>query len=64
MFRNSWVHPQGDGFICIMAYAFWRIGEFPIHHTAHTVACKTYHTAYTNVSLRMDPRGSKHIGEN
>ena len=27
------------------------------HQTAHTDACKTYHIAYTNVSLRMNPRG-------
>jgi len=27
-------------------------------------ACKTYHTAYTTVSLMMNPRGSKHVGDN
>ena len=27
-------------------------------------ACKTYHTAYTTVSLRMKLRGSKHVGDN
>jgi len=34
----------------------------------HYVACyvhryiKMYHNAYTTVSLRMNPRGSKHVG--
>jgi len=36
----------------------------PTHQTAHTDACKTYPTAYTDVSLRMNPRGSKHVGDN
>lgn len=27
-------------------------------------ACKTYHNAYTTVSLRMNSRVSKYIGEN
>jgi len=27
-------------------------------------ACKTYHIAYTSVSLRMKQRGSKHVGDN
>jgi hypothetical protein len=36
----------------------------PIHQTAHTDACKTYRTAYTAVSLRMNPGGSKHVGDN
>jgi len=36
----------------------------PIHQTAHNDACKTYHTAYTTVSLRMNTRGSKHVGDN
>ena len=35
----------------------------PTHQTAHTDACKTYHTAYTTVSLRINPRGSKHVGD-
>ena len=35
----------------------------PIHQTAHTDAYKTYHTAYTAVSLRTKPRRSKHVGE-
>jgi len=35
----------------------------PIHHTAHTDACKTYHTAYTIVSLKMNPRGLKHVAD-
>jgi hypothetical protein len=46
-----------------MVYAVWRIGEFPIHHTAHTDARKTYHTAYTTVSLGMDPSGLKYVGQ-
>jgi hypothetical protein len=36
----------------------------PIHQTAHADACKIYRTAYTVVSLRMNPRGSKHVGDN
>jgi len=35
----------------------------PIYQTAHTDAYKTYHTAYTTVPLRMNPRGSKHVGD-
>ena len=31
--------------------------------SSHTDACKTYHTAHTPVSLRMNPRGSKHVGD-
>jgi len=31
--------------------------------TAHTDACKTFHNAYAAVSLRMNPRGSKHVGD-
>jgi hypothetical protein len=30
---------------------------------AHTDVCKTYHTAYTAISLRMNTRGSKHVGD-
>ena len=32
----------------------------------HNDACKTYHTAYTAVSLRMNPPGSKYsyVGDN
>jgi len=33
-------------------------------HSAHTDACKTYHTAYTTVSLRMNLRCSKYIADN
>jgi len=38
-----------------------RLEHSPIHQMAHTDACKTYHTAYTTVSLRMKPKGSKHV---
>ena len=31
---------------------------------SQTVACKTYHTVYTAVSLGMNPRASKHVGDN
>jgi hypothetical protein len=48
--------------------AFWWVGEGvrepPLHRTAHIDACKTYHTAHTTVSLRMNPRVSKHVAEN
>jgi len=27
-------------------------------------ACKTYHAAYTTVSLKMNGKGSKHAGDN
>jgi hypothetical protein len=39
---------------------------FEMHRCEQSVryACKTYHTAYTNVSLRMNPRYSKHVGDN
>ena len=36
----------------------------PIHQTAHTGAYKTYRTVYTGVSLSMNPRGSKTVGDN
>ena len=36
----------------------------PTHQTAHTDECKTYHNAYTAVSLRMNQRGSKQVGDN
>jgi len=36
----------------------------PIHQATHTDAYKTYRTAYTTVSLRMNPRGSKRVGNN
>ena len=36
----------------------------PLRQTAHTDACNTYHTAYKTFSLRVNPRGSKHVGEN
>ena len=32
--------------------------------TSHTDECKTYHTAHTAVSLMINTRGSKHVGEN
>ena len=64
MFRNSWVHPQGDSCICSMV-CFTCIGvsslsgqesgfETLTHYSAHTDACKTCHTAYKSVSLRMN----------
>jgi len=31
--------------------------------SAYTDACKTYQTAYTAVSLRMSPCGSKRVGD-
>jgi len=34
-----------------------------IRQTAHTDAYKTY-TAYTTVFLKMNPRGSKSVGDN
>ena len=47
--------------------AVWWIGESrthsPVHHTANNDAYKAYRTAYTTVSLRMNPRGSKHVAE-
>jgi len=36
----------------------------PKHQTAHTDAYKTYDTTYTTVSLRMNPRGLKNVGDN
>jgi hypothetical protein len=48
--------------------AVWWIGESrtqsPIHQTANINERETYHTAYTTVSLRMNPRGSKRVAEN
>jgi len=35
-----------------------------MRQTANTDACKTYRTAYTTVSLRKNPQGSKHVAEN
>jgi hypothetical protein len=45
-----------------MVHAVWWIEEYTIHQTAHTDACKTYHAAYTAVSLRINPRGLEHVG--
>ena len=68
MFRTSWVNPQGDSCICIVVClgesVFGSRTRCPIHQTAHTDACKTYRTANTAVSLRMNQRGSKHVGDN
>jgi hypothetical protein len=36
----------------------------PNHQTAHTDTCKTYHTVYITLSLRRNPRVSKHVGDN
>jgi hypothetical protein len=33
------------------------------HQITHTDARNTYHTAYTSVSLMMNPRGSKYVGD-
>ena len=77
MFGTSWVHFQGEGCICSTVRCT-RIGVAslvdrterrmfehcrisPNHQTGHTNACKTYHTT---VSLRMNPRGSKHVRDN
>jgi hypothetical protein len=53
MFRISSVHPQGESCLCTHS---------PTHQTAHTDACKTYHTAYKAASMRINPRGSKNVG--
>ena len=48
-------------------YALFCFIVFYMHRceqTAYTDACKTYHTAHTTVSLRMNLRVSKHIGDN
>ena len=50
-----------------MLAVWWRGGRrtpSPTHQNANTDACKTYHTAYTAVSLRMNRQGSKHVAEN
>jgi len=72
MLRTFWVHHKGDSCVC----SFTSIGVsnlvdrtvsrtlYPTHQTAQTEACKTYYTAYTTVSLRMNPRVSKHVGDN
>jgi hypothetical protein len=39
-------------------------GEECVFQTAHTDACKTYHTAYIAVSLKMNSRVSKRVGDN
>ena len=48
--------------------AVWWVGECvrdsPTHQTANTDARKTSHAAYTAVSLRMNPRVSKDVGDN
>jgi len=36
----------------------------PTHQTAHTDTCETYQTVYITLSLMMNPRGSKHVGDN
>ena len=42
-------------------YAVWYIY---MHRREQSSACKTYHRAYTAVSLRMNPRSSKQVGDN
>jgi hypothetical protein len=48
---------QYDMFICIGVSSL-------VDRTAHTDACKTYHTVHTTAFLRMKPRVSKHAGDN
>lgn len=36
----------------------------PLHQTDYTDAYKIYHAVYTALSLRMNPRGSKILGDN
>jgi len=36
----------------------------PLHQNAHKDAYKIYHTVYIALSLRMNPRGSKMLGDN
>jgi hypothetical protein len=49
-------------------WAVWWAGECvrvhsPSQQTTHIEGCKTYSIAYTHVSLRMNPRSSKHVGD-
>jgi hypothetical protein len=62
--NDAWPHErQKNGML--YKHRCGLLTHFPIiHQTAHTDACKTYHTAYTTVSLRMNRRGSKHVGDN
>ena len=39
------------------------VREPPLHQTANTDACKTYSTACTTFSLKMNPRGSKRVAD-
>jgi len=49
---------------CVGAYLEQTRTHFPTHQTAHTDVRKTYRTAHTTLSLRMNPRGSKRVGDN
>ena len=68
MFRSSWVHHRGDSCICsVVCFTCVGVSCLVDKKVSNTLTsppdCKTYHTAYTTVSLRMDPRGSKHVAD-
>jgi len=62
---NSLVSRRMCSSVCVCVCVCEMSGTHtPNHQTAHTDSCKTYHTAYTTLSLRMNPRGSKHVVHN
>jgi len=46
---------------CVQSSGQERVSRSPAHQTVHTAACKTCRIAYTTVSLKRNPRGSKHV---
>jgi hypothetical protein len=59
MFRTSLVRRVDS-----VVYASFHMHRCEQSGAAHTDACKTYHTAYTTESLRMNPRSLRHVGDN
>jgi len=54
-------------FICreTVVYAGWYVLHASVSpDCTHTDTRKTYHTAYTAISLRMKARDLKHVGDN
>jgi len=48
-------------FTCIVVSSLVGRRVFPTHQTAHTDSCKHTKLHMQPVSLRMNPRGSKHV---
>ena len=49
---------HASNLLCSSSWMYMPYGIFYMHR------CETHHTAYTTVSLRMNPRDSKHVEDN